>query len=357
MSTSYPNVGTIPRGNQNGGADGSVGGGKGNGTGSLRYTVNQLQNEQNATALINSFKDHTDPKYTGPGTWNVIHQRAMAAKVHAKQLEFIEFMKETCTGFPCTVCRDHCTKYIATHPLEEYLDVTIEIGQIKSSVNSTPASKVQGRDKALPRNTPISIGMFIWSWKFHNAVNARINKPIMSWDTAYNLYAGGDSLVCSKSCLETADFPPDGSENTNPPSTMTTPIPTPQPGSNINPQSLSRSNLAPVPTLTPQPGSNINPQSLSRLNLAPVPKSQVLAITNVNVPSTNKGVESTSQSLARSNLAPVPVMGQLGPRPKLPPIPTRAVGSTDLFISSNKILPPLPPMSHRFTSAIPIPSR
>lgn len=174
-------------------------------------TLKELEAEPGAIALINEFRDNTDPKYIGPGTWNVIHRRAFKSTTHSDQLSFIEFMKDVCYGFPCIVCKGHCTEYIKNHPMEEYLDVSVDI-----------------------KGQKISLGMFIWAWKFHNAVNARIMKPIMSWDTVYNLYSQTESLVCSKNCLA-ADTPPDGLEHSvpilpepkiNPPSI---PISAPQP--------------------------------------------------------------------------------------------------------------------------------
>lgn len=162
-------------------------------------TLKELENEPGARALINEFRDNTDPKYIGPGTWNIIHRRAFKARTHEEQIIFIEFMKDVCYGFPCIVCKGHCTEYIKNHPLEEYLDMLVDVGGSKNSTNS---------DK-------IPLGIFVWTWKFHNAVNARIKKPIMSWDTAYNLYSQTESLVCSKNCLATAndDAPPDGLEH------------------------------------------------------------------------------------------------------------------------------------------------
>lgn len=145
-------------------------------------TVKELQEEPGAVALINDFKDQTDPKYVGPGHWNVIHRLSYKARTHEQQLHFIDDMKEICYGFPCTVCKGHCTEYISNHPLEEYIDILIEINGEK-----------------------IALGMFIWTWKFHNAVNTRTKKPIMSWDTAYNLYSQTESLICSKNCLAAED--------------------------------------------------------------------------------------------------------------------------------------------------------
>lgn len=157
-------------------------------------TIKELKSEPGATSLIGDFRDHTDPKYIGPGTWNLIHRKAYKVRTHSEQLAFIELMKETCYGFPCTICKGHCTEYIKNHPLEEYLDVVADINGEK-----------------------VALGMFIWTWKFHNAVNTRVKKPLMSWETAYNLYSQSDSLVCSKNCLATADDgPADGAEQLPP---------------------------------------------------------------------------------------------------------------------------------------------
>jgi hypothetical protein len=148
-----------------------------------------LGKEPGAVATIDQYKDNTDPKYIGPGTWNTIHLLASQARTKAQQTRFIAEMKSICTNFPCPVCRGHCGDYIRTHPMEEYLDLKVQVGSEK-----------------------LNIGMFVWSWKFHNAVNARLKKPIMSWDTAYNLYMGEGSLVCSASCSE-AEQPMDNFEN------------------------------------------------------------------------------------------------------------------------------------------------
>lgn len=142
-------------------------------------SVKDLENESGAVGKRSDYKDHTDPKYIGPGHWNIIHRRSYNARTHAQQVQFIDFMHEVCEGFPCTVCKGHCVEYIKNHPLEDYIDQTVEIA-----------------------GTQLVLGLFIWTWKFHNAVNARIGKPIMSWDTAYGIYSGKDSLVCSKSCMD-----------------------------------------------------------------------------------------------------------------------------------------------------------
>ena len=155
-------------------------------------SVKELEREPGAIALLSDFRDSTDPKYVGPGTWNVIHRYSFQARNYDQQQTFLSLMKEICSGFPCTICRGHCTEYIKNHPLEEYLNVNVDIN-----------------------GEQIPLGLFVWTWKFHNAVNARLKKPSMSWDTAYNLYSDTGSLVCGKSCLESDDIPPDGTEHDN----------------------------------------------------------------------------------------------------------------------------------------------
>ena len=42
------------------------------------------------------------------------------------------------------------------------------------------------------------VGFFKWSWIFHNAVNSRLEKPIISWETALSMYYS--NTTCSKNC-------------------------------------------------------------------------------------------------------------------------------------------------------------
>lgn len=133
---------------------------------------------------VNHSKDATDPKYIGPGTWNVIHRLASKAVTKTKQDEFISTMTEICNGFPCHICRGHCQEYMRNHPIQDYISKTIDIDG--SSQN---------------------LGLFIWTWEFHNAVNSRLQKPIMDWDTAKRMYiVPEEEGVCSASCLDAVDF-------------------------------------------------------------------------------------------------------------------------------------------------------
>lgn len=128
---------------------------------------------------ISDYKDRTDPKYVGPGTWDFLTRLAVKAVNSKLELEFKRELTEACEGYPCHVCAGHCKEYMKNHPVDKYFGMFIMVNGQK-----------------------VMIGMFIWIWKFHNAVNARLGKPIMDWDTAYNTFYPGDILICSAACME-----------------------------------------------------------------------------------------------------------------------------------------------------------
>jgi hypothetical protein len=127
----------------------------------------------------------SDPKVFGPGKWDTIHDLAIRAKTPAQKEAFIESMQTICEKLKCENCQKHCLSYLQTHTPRNFL-------HIKSST---------GED----------IGMFKWSWMFHNAVNARLHKPIVDWDTAYNLYSDNQAMICTKDCG--AEEPPTSTHN------------------------------------------------------------------------------------------------------------------------------------------------
>ena len=119
-----------------------------------------------------------DPKVVGPGVWYVIHLKGKEAINDKKIDEFIDFMEMLSFKFGCINCRKHIQAYIKDHPFSDLINMKNDEGE--------------------------KIGMFKWSWLFHNAVNTRINKPYVEWDTAWEMY--DDSIeVCSKQCDEAKD--------------------------------------------------------------------------------------------------------------------------------------------------------
>lgn len=120
------------------------------------------------------YKDHTNPKYIGPGTWNAIHTIAFHARTLSEQEDAIKTITTICTYFPCETCRKHAMEYIKKNPMENYL-----IGKYKGSS-----------------------GIFVWTVNFHNKVNYRIGSHIMSLEVAEKLYdvKRTSKKLCSKEC-------------------------------------------------------------------------------------------------------------------------------------------------------------
>jgi len=118
--------------------------------------------------------DLSNPLKFGPGTWYVIHTIAKNATNEEKKYHFVTVMESIKNTLPCEKCRNHCLDYIKNNPIEAFWNVTNDGGE--------------------------QIGLFKWSWIFHNAVNKRLNKPLIDWDTAYNMYGEPGTMICTKGC-------------------------------------------------------------------------------------------------------------------------------------------------------------
>jgi len=117
----------------------------------------------------------TDPRSWGVGLWFSIHTYAINAKTDESKKSFMDYMKIICTNIKCDNCRKHATEYLETHPIKDFYNIKNEKGE--------------------------DIGMFKWTYLFHNAVNSRLGKPQMDWDTAYSMYSPTSS-VCLQGCGE-----------------------------------------------------------------------------------------------------------------------------------------------------------
>nr|QBK90228.1 MAG: Erv1/Alr family disulfide (thiol) oxidoreductase [Pithovirus LCPAC102] len=114
----------------------------------------------------------SESKIWGPGIWLNIHVFALGAITMDKIYQYIEYIKFIMPKLPCNECRNHAIEYIINNPLEEYINIKNE--------------------------KDIYIGMFKWTWIFHNTINMRIRKNTIDYDTA--LYMYDDPIVCSSSC-------------------------------------------------------------------------------------------------------------------------------------------------------------
>ena len=117
-------------------------------------------------------RDITKPDIFGPGIWFVMHTMAYQATTPEKIEAFVGFIHTMSETLPCIECRNHCSEYVRQNPPEKY---------------------------RLISQNGILIGMFKWSWLFHNTVNKRLNKSLIDWETAFAMY-GADSEVCSLKC-------------------------------------------------------------------------------------------------------------------------------------------------------------
>ena len=86
--------------------------------------------------------------------WDQIHTKAANADTPEQKAEYNTWIKQTAATMYCAVCKQHAMQYVQNHPSET-------------------------EDNA-----------FLWSWKFHNDVNARLNKPIMDYESASAKYIG-----------------------------------------------------------------------------------------------------------------------------------------------------------------------
>lgn len=118
--------------------------------------------------------DHThtkfnNPKIIGPGIWYLLHERAFNVISYTDKITLVEDVKRLQINFPCVECGRHMGEYMKTF-------------DIIDSIN-------------------IESGLFIYLWKFHNAVNVRLNKPTITLEDAKTLFDSGSGF-CITGCDE-----------------------------------------------------------------------------------------------------------------------------------------------------------
>jgi hypothetical protein len=105
-------------------------------------------------------------RYSGPGLWIAMHFMAARCKDEADKITLVKYIRMLTENMGCVWCRQHAKEYINEHPLRASWD-----------------------------------NLFKWTVVFHNAVNERLKKPIMSLDDAAKIYMG-NSEVCTAECDE-----------------------------------------------------------------------------------------------------------------------------------------------------------
>lgn len=117
---------------------------------------------------IDKFRNIYDPVYIGPGVWYLLHREALEMEPDS----YIKMVEDLAKKFFCEICEIHFKKYLEINPPRKYKNVYV------------------GSEK---------LGLFLWSWQFHNEVNLRIGKPQMSWQAALSLYQK-NGQECEQSC-------------------------------------------------------------------------------------------------------------------------------------------------------------
>lgn len=116
----------------------------------------------------------SDPEKSGSGLWFIIHTTGKEANTEEKKKNFVSLIDSIAHNHPCGNCRSHMNEYLQRHPIKNFWVVYDESGK--------------------------DIGIFLWTFIFHNAVNSRIGKPQMDFQTAYNMYANDDIKPCTAQC-------------------------------------------------------------------------------------------------------------------------------------------------------------
>ena len=128
---------------------------------------------------------HTDPKYIGPGYWASFHRRSFFADMtkdnptYEKIVERREMVAKSIVqdveNFPCFNCREHAINYLKQYPITD---------------------SIFKRDKN---------ALFNWTVDFHNFVNNRIGKPIVTIEQATLLWSDDGKGTCFKNCGQNED--------------------------------------------------------------------------------------------------------------------------------------------------------
>jgi len=74
---------------------------------------------------------------------------------------------------PCLTCKQHSLEYLSKNPIKLFLGIKDINGEY--------------------------IGMFKWTWQFHNNINEHLKKKYIDLNTAYLMY-NHTSNICTSSC-------------------------------------------------------------------------------------------------------------------------------------------------------------
>ena len=106
-----------------------------------------------------------DKKVWGKHGWGLLHAATFGYPENPsleKQFAMWNFLHSLSCALPCETCVNECDSYVKTNP--------------------PPVDNAKKLQK--------------WGWKFHNAVNKRLRKPLFSWEKTKNYYKSKQNM-CS----------------------------------------------------------------------------------------------------------------------------------------------------------------
>ena len=124
-----------------------------------RYNTNRInRTNKNANNTNDTNKDKDDfINYTPQQirSWKTVHTKAKYAVTKEKRDKFERYVRFLAIRFPCGKCRNHIGVYLRQNPIPKVLG-----------------------DKTIYR----------WAWDFHNSVNKRLGKSVVSWEQSLKFY-------------------------------------------------------------------------------------------------------------------------------------------------------------------------
>ncbi len=142
-------------------------------TTSLRELPRALKNYEVVPESVNALNNQ-HPVPIGGETWTILHRLALDADTREKSFTFCVTARSICEIFPCPICSSHAKRYIVDNPPEDYVDIL-----------------------ALREDGQVDPGVFLWTWKFHNSVNLRIGKPLISYESAISIHSSNTGEGCT----------------------------------------------------------------------------------------------------------------------------------------------------------------
>jgi hypothetical protein len=115
-------------------------------------------------------KKVADPKQYGQ-IWVILHKRALAAQTQAEKDEFERFLVWTVSTLLCEECRKDGLDYLKKNPIKPWANT-------------------------IDQKTGARVGLFKYTWIFHNFVNRKLGKKELDFMTCLAMYSD-NSVGCT----------------------------------------------------------------------------------------------------------------------------------------------------------------